>query len=267
VTLALLRYRRLLAVAALLVILATLVAPGATHKAQQRFGDLTSRSEANDSNSWTWRVDQWSAIIPYGFDKPLTGQGFGSYSRVTVRHFGHFNRRYPTVQDPKLGVFSRTGFTAHNDYVRMFVEMGVPGLVLWVLVYVGAMVTAARARRVPGLAPLATGMLALTIALAVISVSDNLQGYTVVLMYAFAVCGGLAGLTAMSSRRRAPAPVTAGVIFDRQPAPAAVEPEPEPVSEPEREPLAEVTQAVPRGAVERGRARLRGLLGGRRRHR
>jgi O-antigen ligase len=273
VTLALLRYRRLLVVAALVVILAALVAPAATHKAQQRFGDLTSRSEANDSNSWTWRVDQWSAIIPYGFDKPLTGQGFGSYSRVTVRHFGHFNRRYPTVQDPQLGVFSRVGFTAHNDYVRMFVEMGLPGLVLWVLVFIGAMVTAGRARRVRGLEPVATGMLALTFALALISVSDNLQGYTVVLMYAFAVCGGLAGLAASSKPRRAAAPAVAPVVTQQASLDVtdflAEEPEPEPAAEFEADSPAGVAPptAAGRGALERGRTRLRALIGGRRRGR
>lgn len=272
-TLALMRYRRLLAVAALIVILAALVAPGATHQAQQRFGDLTSRSEANDANSWTWRVDQWSAILPYGFDRPITGQGFGSYSRVTVRHYGHFNHRYPTVQDPKLGVFSRVGFTAHNDYVRMFVEMGLPGLVLWVLVFIGAMVTAGRARRVRGLEPVATGMLALTFALALISVSDNLQGYTVVLMYAFAVCGGLAGLAASSKARRAAAPAVAPVVTQQASLDVtdflAEEPEPEPAAESEPHSPADVAPqtAAGRGALERGRTRLRALIGGRRRGR
>jgi putative inorganic carbon (hco3(-)) transporter len=271
-TLAVLRYRRLLVVAALTVILAALVAPGATHKAQQRFGDLTSRSEANDSNSWTWRVDQWNAMIPYGFEKPITGQGFGSYSRVTVRHFGHFNRRYPTVEDPKLGAFSRLGFTAHNDYVRMFVELGIPGLVLWVLVFVGAIVVAARARRVRGLEPVATGMLALTLALALMSVSDNLQGYSVVLMYAFAVCGSLAGLTALNSSRRVPEPLPAGVRLEpEEPAGAAEEEQPtvEPERELEREPEPELSAPppVPRTALDRGRARLHGLIGNRRRGR
>ncbi|MEA2427744.1 MAG: hypothetical protein QOF37_1372, partial [Thermoleophilaceae bacterium] len=45
--LALVRYRRLLVVAAAGLVLAVLVAPGAASKAQQRFGDLTSQSEAN----------------------------------------------------------------------------------------------------------------------------------------------------------------------------------------------------------------------------
>jgi hypothetical protein len=191
---------------------------------------------------------------------------------VTVRHFGRFNRRYPTVQDPKLGVFSKVGFTAHNDYVRMFVELGIPGLVLWVLVFVGAVVIAARARRVRGLEPLATGMFALTLALALMSVSDNLQGYSVVLMYAFAVCGGLSGLAALSASRRSPDPVTVGVLFDDGSAVQVAEPpvsEPEPASEPEPEPAAPAGPArpAPRSAVERGRARVRGLLGARRRRR
>lgn len=203
VALALLRYRRLLVVAAVTVLLAVLVAPAAADRAQQRFGDLTSKSEANDSNSWKWRTNQWSRMIPYGWDRPLTGQGFDGYSRVTVREFGHFSKRYPTVEQPRLGVYSPLGFTAHNDYVRMFVELGIPGVVLWVLVFAGLVVVAARARRVPGLGPVAAGTLATAIALMLISVSDNLQGYSVVLMYAFAVCGALAGATAAAGRPKA----------------------------------------------------------------
>jgi putative inorganic carbon (HCO3(-)) transporter len=258
--LALLRYRRLLLVAAVAALLAVLVAPGAAHQAQQRFGDLTSKSEANDSNSWKWRTDQWSALVHYGSDRALTGQGFGSYSRVTVRQFGHFNKRYPTVQQPGLGVYSPLGFTAHNDYVRMFVELGVPGVVLWVLVFGGVVLTAARARRVRGLEALAAGMFATTLALMLISVSDNLQGYSVVLMYAFALCGALAGATAAATRRRAAAPILEPVAVG---ASQADEPETDPVIEPELE-LAARPAPGPARPRHRGassvRAQLRGWL-------
>jgi O-antigen ligase len=266
--LAVLRYRRLLVIAAVAALLAALVAPTAAKNAQQRFGDITTKSEAESSNSWTWRLHQWRAIVPYGRDRPLTGQGFGSYSRLTVRHYGHFNRRYPTVQKPRLGVFSPEGFTAHNDYVRLFVELGFPGLLLWILVFVGLIGTAARARRVPAFAALGTATLALAIALMAISVSDNLLGYTVVLMYAFALCGALAGATSgVGAQVRRGAPLRPAAPAQ----PVAIEAEPVDAAEPSDLELAPPDGSQPRveTAVRRraGLARLGRLFGRRSRSR
>jgi O-antigen ligase len=265
VVLALLHYRRLLLVAAVALPLAVLVAPGAADKAQERFGDLTSKSEASSSNSWTWRVNQWSAILPYGFERPLTGEGFGSYSRMTVRRFGHFDPRYPTINDVNRGVFSPEGFTAHNDYVKLVVEMGFPGLFLWLLVFGGVIWTAARGRRERGVEAVGTAMLAITIALMLVSVSDNLQGYSVVLMYAFGVCGALAGLTAaQTGRRPAPAaPREAQDVVEAEPGTVSDEPEQDPAQEPEPEPEAAPAPTL----VGRGRAQLRAVLARRRRSR
>lgn len=204
--LALTRYRRLLAVGVLLAVTAVLIAPGAVKKAETRFGDLASKSEATASNSWTWRVNEWNAVLPYGWQRPLTGQGFGSYPRMTVRRFGHSSTRYPTIEKPALGVFSPEGFTAHNDYVRMFVELGIPGLLLWVLTLVGAATTALRARRVADVRGVATGTGVIILALGIVSFSDNLQGYAVVLMYAFVLCGALAGVAQRSRGRTAGGP-------------------------------------------------------------
>jgi O-antigen ligase len=216
-----LRYRRLLVVAVLGLALAAFVAPGATRKAQQRFGDLTSQSEASDRNSWSWRVDQWSAMLPYGFDRPLAGQGWDSYSRLTVRKFGHSNLRYPTIQFPAVGVYSAVGFTAHNDYVKDFVELGAPGLVLWVLSLVGLAVVAARARRLRDISGVAVAVLAVVIAVMLVSASDNLQGYTVVLTYVFALCGGLAGVAAASAARTGSEPAPAAALPPHAEAPEA----------------------------------------------
>lgn len=198
-----LRYRKLLVIAVVGIALAGFAAPSVAREAQQRFGDLTSKSEAASQNSWTWRVNQWSAMIPYGSDRPLTGQGWDSYTRLTVRRYGHFDKRYPTVLYPAYGVYSAVGFSAHNDYVKDFVELGVPGVALLVLTLVGLVSTAWRARRVDGVAPLATMMVGCAIALMVISAVDNLQGYTVALTYAFALCGALAGVTAGTRRTEA----------------------------------------------------------------
>jgi O-antigen ligase len=256
-----LRYRRLLVVALVGLVVAALAAPGAVHEAQQRFGDLTSKSQASDSSSWTWRLDQWSAILPYGFERPLTGQGWDSYPRLTVRKFGHSNRRFPTVRYPAYGVYSPIGFTAHNDYVKNFVELGVPGLALWLLTLVGLVGTAWRARRVPGVGGIASTIAAAAVALMLISASDNLQGYTAVLSYLFVLCGALAGVTAAARRGRvaAGAEPVAPIARDE---PGVVSARPaEPWTEDEPTPAHAL---APASVVERARSQLRRLLGRRR---
>ena len=259
---ALLRYRRLLIVAAVGLLLAVLVAPGAAKEAQQRFGDLTSRSEANDENSWDWRVGQWEVMLPYGFEKPLTGQGGESYSRVTVREFGHSHPRYSTVRQPEKGVFSAVGFTAHNDYVKTFVEVGVPGLVLWVLALWGLASIAWRARRVPGVEGAATAVVACVASLMVISVSDNIQAYTVVPTLVCLLCGGFAGVMAPTGRTAPATRMGAGGEAwpepQSQPRPRVSEPSPPgPPEEPSAEPPARASFASIRQRLRRSFGRRR----------
>jgi O-antigen ligase len=257
-----LRYRRLLIVAVVGLAVAALAAPGAAREAQQRFGDLTSQSEANDTNSWQWRIDEWSALLPYGFDKPLTGQGWDSYTRLTVRRYGHSDQRYPTVRYPAYGVYSALGFTAHNDYVKDFVELGVPGLVLWILTLVGLPITAWRARRVPGLGGIPTTAVAISVGLIVMSASDNLQGYTTVLTYQFVLCGALAGVAAAATRRgaeHAPAAVDEPATTELSIAPTSEAQQTREPAEPEPEPQA-TAGAVRRPPAASLLGRARGIL-------
>jgi O-antigen ligase len=180
------RYRVLLIAGVLLLPLASFAAPGAVRDVAERFGDLTSSSAAHESNSLDWRRDQWSRMLPLGSDKPLTGQGFGSYQRLTISRFGFQDKRFRTVSGGRP-----VGFTAHNDYVKTFVEMGYPGLILWILVLVGlvsAMVVAARA---PGVAPWAAAMAVVGAVTIGLGNSDNLQaGYSVVFMAIVATLSG-----------------------------------------------------------------------------
>ena len=97
------------------------------------------------------------------------------------------------------------------------------------------------------------------VALMVISASDNLQGYTAALSYAFVVCGSLAGVSAAA--RRAP------VASRLEPkAPGAVQVQ-DVVSAQSLEevPVPPPGQHVPQGVVERARSRLRLMFGRRRR--
>jgi O-antigen ligase len=197
-----LRYRRLAAVGAVALVLVALAVPAATQRAESRFADLSSASPTYRTNSWGWRKEQWRSMVPYGLERPATGRGFGSYFRDTVAVFGLSNRDFATrPADPT----QQLGFGAHNDYVKALVETGVVGLVLWVLVLTGLVSVAARARSAPGAEPYATAMVGVTMALAGMSLADNVEASAASIIYAFVMCGALAGITAERRRSQAPA--------------------------------------------------------------
>jgi O-antigen ligase len=144
-------------------------------------------------------------MLHFGDEKPLTGQGFGSYRRLTVREFGFQDGSFSTIQTaPGRGIVG-VGFAAHNDYVKLYVEMGIPGVLLWIAVLVGVVVTAASAARTPELRPWAVAVASLGIAFALMSTSDNIQGYAVPVAILFALTGALAGAHRTARTARAPA--------------------------------------------------------------
>lgn len=198
-----LRYRALFLAGIVALVLASFAFPGTVHKVSQRFGDLSSRSASATNSSWDWRTGEWRRMLHFGSERPLTGQGFGSYTRLTVREFGSEDPQYPTLADPRHPATTARGFAAHNDYVRMFVETGVPGLLLWVAVLTGLATTALRLRRFDDLAPWAAASAALAVALMVMSAADNVQGYTVVLVYPATLVGALVGAAARKEARGA----------------------------------------------------------------
>jgi O-antigen ligase len=266
IALALMRYRRFLAIGVVGLLLAVVGLPTLVDKVQARFGDVTSREQAQSGNSWSWRTGNWSAILPYGYARPLTGQGFGSYPRLTVEHFGTENRDYPTIADKQHPATSARGLLAHNDYVRTFVELGVPGVVLWVAVLLGLLTGCARALRRPAVGAMAAAGVAVALSLIVIATSDNLLSAPVML-YGFALCGAVIGADA---RLRRAAPARAQVAPQR---PEAAAPIVEPSREEPREAVAAEEERLaapvpprqpPRASMDRARARLRGLFGRRR---
>jgi O-antigen ligase len=202
-----LRYRALFVAGAVALVVAVFAFPASVHKVEQRFGDLSSQSASASDNSWAWRTAQWRRMLPYGYERPLTGQGFGSYSRLTVKEFGTQDPRHPTIADKRHPGTSQLGFAAHNDYVRAIVETGVPGLMLWVLFLTGLVSMPFRARRAAGIGPYACAAVSIGTALIVMSGADNISGYTVVLVYAAALVGGISGAVRGERLRRSTAPL------------------------------------------------------------
>jgi putative inorganic carbon (HCO3(-)) transporter len=256
-----LRYRRLLLIGLLGVAIVVIASPGTTHKAEQRFSDLSAQSESYTNNSWTWRRKQWSRMIPYGLDRPLTGRGFGGYARDTLLVLG--------TQDPQLSTKPRKphgalGFGAHNDYVKALVETGIPGLVLWVLTLTGVIAVAARARRVPAVAAWATAILAVAITLSLVSFADNIQTAPVDMVYLFGLAGAVTGVAARTRRAAGQVAVAPSEPAQTEAEPAAVaeaaveagpsesEPEPDAVPAPAR-PAPSVRMAIGRWLRRRSR--------------
>jgi O-antigen ligase len=199
-------YRRLILVAIVVLALAAFAAPGAINSVQGRFGDLTSQNSANSKNSLKWRRGEWSRMIHFGTDKPVFGQGFGSYQRLTIKEFGYEDKTFSTVRVTQGVGINSVGFAAHNDYVKTYVETGVPGLILWAFVLLANVVVAARAARLPELKPWATAAAALGLAFALMSFSDNIQGYGVPLALMLAITTTLAAAYRRTARpSRSPA--------------------------------------------------------------
>jgi O-antigen ligase len=198
---ALFSYRRLLAVAAVAILIAAIAVPSLAGEVNHRINEVSNPTSGAD-DSWGWRVGEWKRMFPHGVSHPLVGNGFGSYTRLTYVEFGALDPTYSTRIEADR---TKRGFGAHNDYLKMFVETGVTGFLLWVGMLVGAAVTMARARRVPGLGGYASAGFAMIVAFMGMSFSDNIQAYTAVLFYALAFVGAVAGAAYGIRARRAPA--------------------------------------------------------------
>jgi O-antigen ligase len=205
--LAVFQYRRLIVVAVLAMAIAAVAAPSAVNSVQARFGDLSAQNAVNSKNSLKWRRGQWARMSHFGDEKPLTGQGFGSYQRLTLKEFGFQDGSFSTiVKSPRRGIIG-VGFAAHNDYVKLYVETGVPGVLLWFAAFIGIVIAAAAAARVPELRPWAVAVAGLSVAFVVMSASDNIQAYAVPVAILFALTGALAGAARRTAR---PSPSQAG---------------------------------------------------------
>ena len=134
-----------------------------------RFADLGSADRATGaaSNSLAWRVDYWHDAAGLATRNPLTGIGL---DMVAVA----FDESVPP----------------HNDYVRVIVELGVVGALVYLALLGTLAGVARRARRVarsPLARAVADGQVGLVVAFAVLSLSANVLSQVVVMWYLVAL--------------------------------------------------------------------------------
>lgn len=192
--LAFLEYRRLLGFGLIAAIVLAIVFPSATEQLTGRFADLSPTSTGYSNNSLSWRTELWQRMLPYGYDKPVTGHGIGSFLPLTNVEIGVFDYRFQNATSSAANI----EVYPHNDYILLFVELGVLGVLFWFGLLVASGVIAWRARRHPQLREYAVGVTGLIIALLAISATDNVKDTESVLIAVFALVGGLYG----ASRRR-----------------------------------------------------------------
>jgi putative inorganic carbon (HCO3(-)) transporter len=187
--LAALRYRRLALVGLAAIALAAAAFPSAAGQVTGRFADLSPSSAEYSNNSLSWRQTLRERMLPYGQERPLTGHGFGTYLPLSDVEIGVYD--YEFQAEGESAAYMQT--YPHNDYLFMFVELGVPGTLLWLATLVALTLVAWRARRVPNLRPYALALTGVLGMLIVVSAFDNVKNYQAVVTVLCALTGGLAG--------------------------------------------------------------------------
>ncbi|MFD0697832.1 O-antigen ligase family protein [Paenibacillus sp. GCM10027628] len=134
-----------------------------------RIGMITSFQESggfDTSNSVGWRFKIWGVIYNLALQNPFFGHGLGSSNSVVG------------------SVYVSNAFAPHNEYLRLFFEVGVIGLLLFILVVVVIIFATLRIQK---------NMRILTIAVTagylVDMITDNIVIYPEVTMTCFVIIG------------------------------------------------------------------------------
>ncbi len=206
VALALFTHRRLIVVALVGGALAIAAAPGLVTDVAGRFSDLSSSSASYGNNSLGWRLKHWTRMWPYATERPVTGHGVATYLPLSNQEIGIFDWEWQTPEEGpgNLEVY------AHNDYLHILIELGVPGVVLWIAVLTAVGLAVWRKRHVPELRPYAVAIAALVAALAAASATDNVRTYIPVMIMAFGAAGALLGAAARTGDPAAGGPQPRG---------------------------------------------------------
>jgi O-antigen ligase len=108
-------------------------------------------SSLNQDKSVKWRLGMWNKCLRMVRDRPVFGWGVGAFPIRQARYF------HPDVpggsQEQVMQEGTSLSEDAHNTYLQIAAELGLPGLALYLAIPITFFVTALRAvpRRRPGL--------------------------------------------------------------------------------------------------------------------
>lgn len=115
-----------------------------------------------ETSSVLWRMRTWQETIPAFYEHPWTGSGIGSFEHVRTRFISYES--------------DLTALEAHNDYLRLLIETGAVGVVLYILLYITILRQALRSYKIlsPIQKPYALGLAAITVSMLLMSFGDNM---------------------------------------------------------------------------------------------
>lgn len=158
---------------------------------RERFSGLRIGAEAIEAartgrteNSLEWRLVNWGGLIALGLDNPVTGHGLGM----------------TTVLNPLTDFRTGLPYTAHDDFVRIFFEVGTVGLLCYLL-YGALLVRWALTKARRAQAPLSSSAIAIPAALvALFFLTVGTPEWGTQTAEQFELYGMLALLTALDAR-------------------------------------------------------------------
>ncbi len=173
IVLFLLGQRRIPLFIALIGILAVVTAPSIIMRAKGIYEPQTS--------SLFWRLDLWEQLLPMALSRPLTGYGIGTSLQLS-----------DFVSAANLPV------VPHNDYLRVLLEMGIPGLVIFISCWL-AMISFVRRffqnqQSSSREKKYSLAFLAAIIGFMTVSISDNIFNNSLLLWPLFSLAGCFAAL-------------------------------------------------------------------------
>jgi O-antigen ligase len=96
----------------------------------QRFQELNTVSEAGIShNTLQGRITWWATLMPVLYEKPFFGHGIGAITTITTEYFQHM----PLSKRTNTLLASDPAMAPHNDYLRLGIEVGILGLLCYVV--------------------------------------------------------------------------------------------------------------------------------------
>jgi putative inorganic carbon (hco3(-)) transporter len=149
-------------------------------KIQARFADL-KQLRPYEQSSWEWRIKMWSKTLGDIKENPVIGHGLGMYDKKFL-------------------------FMAHNDYLRLAYEIGILGLITYLLFLLFILCPSMRRAMQEKNSSLKTAHItiaSLLIAFLIMGAVDNLARSTLILLYMFCVIGALLGTDANINKKDA----------------------------------------------------------------